>query len=54
MLATAIVPVLMLVVGALVYGLSSNPKVAELGRCCAFAGLIGLAIEFAHRGVAIP
>lgn len=50
----AIVPILMLVIGALVYALSSNPKVAELGRCCAFAGLIGLAIEFAHRGVTLP
>lgn len=44
---TASVPVLMVVVGALVYALSANPKLVELGRLSAFAGLIGIAVAFA-------
>lgn len=49
----AIVPVLMAVAGALVYALSANPKVAELGRICAFAGFIGVAISYAGHVVSL-
>jgi hypothetical protein len=33
-LLTALVPILFMVVGALIYALSSNPKIAELGGAC--------------------
>ena len=39
----ALIPVLFAIVGALVYGLSANGKVAELGRlifACAFLALM--------------
>lgn len=45
----ATIPVLMIVLGALVYALSANPKLVELGRLCAFAGLIGVAVASAGR-----
>jgi hypothetical protein len=54
MVTTILVPALMVVVGALVYALAANPKVSELGRLCAAAGLIGLAIEFGGRAVHLP
>lgn len=36
----SIIPVLVLVVGALVYGLSANPKVQEMGRLAFASGLL--------------
>ncbi len=38
-MATILIPLLVCLVGALVYGLSSNGKVAELGRVAFFCGL---------------
>lgn len=35
-----IVPVLVLIVGLLVYALAANPKVVELGRIAYFVGLL--------------
>lgn len=45
----AIVPVVMIVIGALTYALSSNAKAAELGRLCAMAGLFALAFANASK-----
>ncbi len=38
----AVVPLLVLILGALVYALASNPKVCEMGRLAFFAGLLVL------------
>jgi hypothetical protein len=51
MLALIIVPFLVLVVGALVYGLSANAKVAEMGRIAFFCGLFWLVQMFASHMV---
>lgn len=48
-----LIPLLMLVVGSLVYALAGNPKVAELGRACAWAGLFGLALGASGVGHSI-
>ena len=42
MIAIAIWPLVFAVVGALAYALSSNGKVAELGRIMYFCGLLWL------------
>jgi hypothetical protein len=41
---SAILPLVLMVIGALVYAFSSNAKVVELGRLTFLAGVIGLAI----------
>jgi Na+/phosphate symporter len=33
-------------IGALVYGISENPKVAELGRCAFWTGLLAFLLTF--------
>jgi hypothetical protein len=43
----------MIVIGALVYALSTNGKVAEIGRLCLLAGLMALAFEFAGHTVSL-
>lgn len=53
MFVVAIVPALVLVVGALVYALSGSPKLAELGRLAFFAGLIALCFAFASHVVRV-
>lgn len=50
-MAIAIVPVLMIVVGILVFLLSDKGK--EIGRGCFWAGFIGLAIAYATHMVHI-
>jgi len=50
---TALIPVLMIVVGALMYGLSANAKVAELGRLLFQAGTIAIALVYASRMVTV-
>jgi hypothetical protein len=42
-----LIPLLVLVVGALAYGLSTNGKVAELGRIAYFVGLFCLVWQLA-------
>lgn len=44
----AVIPFIVLVVGALVYALSSNPKASELGRLSFAAGLLVLLLSLAH------
>jgi len=47
-MATVLVPLLVSVVGALVYGFAGNGKLGELGRICFAAGVF--AICFAMVG----
>jgi Na+/phosphate symporter len=49
----AIVPVLMIVIGALTYGLSTNGKVSEIGRLVLFAGLLAFALSYAGSVVSL-
>lgn len=47
----AIFPLLLAIVGALVYGLASNGKAAEIGRLAYACGLLALAFALASRMV---
>jgi hypothetical protein len=44
------IPIVFLVAGALVYALSSNAKVAEMGRLAFFAGMLVALFGWAHVG----
>lgn len=48
-MATMLIPVLLIVVGVLIYALATNPKVAEIGRLTFFAGMLSLALFFSQR-----
>jgi hypothetical protein len=48
-MASAILPVIVCVVGALVWALSSNGKVQEMGRIAFFCGLFWLVHMFSGR-----
>jgi len=48
-----LIPVLMMVIGALGYFASTNPKVQELSRLVFAAGSFGLAIGFATKAVTL-
>lgn len=48
MTLTALLPALVALIGMLVYALSSNAKVAELGRLAFFAGLLVFLFETSH------
>jgi len=50
-MAIAIIPILMIVAGILIYLLSDKGK--EIGRGCFWAGFIGLAIAYATHMVHI-
>lgn len=49
----AIVPLLLAIVGALVYALASNAKAAELGRITFAAGMFALALVLATHTVKV-
>lgn len=46
---SAIIPLVMAVIGALVYAISTNPKVSELGRLLFAAGVFALAFSLAGK-----
>jgi positive regulator of sigma E activity len=47
MMATAIVPLVFMIVGALAYALSANVKIQEMGRLLFAAGAFALAFALA-------
>jgi Na+/phosphate symporter len=49
-----LIPVLLIVVGVLIYALATNPKVAEIGRLMCAAGFFAIAFTFAGKGVTLP
>lgn len=51
MTVISIVPLLVAVVGALVYALAANPKLSEMGRLAFFAGLFVTLLVFAGQVV---
>lgn len=46
----ATIPALFAVAGALMYALSANPKMNELGRIMFFCGLLVTLLAFGHSG----
>lgn len=54
LMAVLIIPFAMLVIGALMYALSANPKLAELGRLLFAAGAFGIAIGFVTTKITFP
>lgn len=52
-MATAIIPIVMAILGALAYALSANAKVQELGRILFAAGVFALAFALAGKVLAI-
>ena len=53
MLLITIIPILMMIIGALMYALCANPKLAEMGRLLFAAGAFAVAFYFAGKGVSI-
>ena len=49
----AIIPVLFMLVGGVVYVVATNPKFAELGRLLFLAGSLALAFALAGKTVGI-
>lgn len=49
----AIIPILMMIVGALMFALSANPKVARIGELLFQAGAIAFGISHAGNDVRI-
>jgi len=52
-MATAIIPIVMAILGALAYALSANAMVQELGRLLFAAGVFALAFALAGKVLAI-
>ena len=52
-MATMLIPFAMAVAGALLYALSANPKLAEIGRLLLAAGLFALAFALASAKLSI-
>lgn len=42
----SLTPWIMAIVGALAFGLASNPKIVRIGELCLLAGFIGIACGF--------
>ena len=51
MIALAVIPIILVVVGLLMYVLATNPKVSEIGRIMFFCGLFVLAFALARTVV---
>lgn len=50
----ALIPILFMIVGALMFALAANPKVAELGKILFAAGAFALAFAWAGKLVSLP
>jgi Na+/phosphate symporter len=48
---TAVIPIVLILVGAVVYALAKHPKVSELGRLTFAAGVFGLALGYANAAI---
>ncbi len=51
---TAIIPILVAIVGLVTYALAANPKAAEVGRILFFCGALVLCFVFSGHGVSWP
>ena len=47
------VSLLIAILGCLVYALSNNPKVAEMGRLAWLAGLIGFCVQVGGHSISL-
>jgi fructose-1-phosphate kinase PfkB-like protein len=43
------IPMVVAVIGALVYGISNNPKASEMGRLAYACGMLTALLALAHR-----
>lgn len=50
---TVLLPLLVAVVGVLMYALATNPKVAEMGRIAFFAGLLAFLLGGANQVISL-
>jgi hypothetical protein len=50
----AVVPVIFMIVGLLLWALAANPKVAEAGRIMFAAGSFAICFALSGKGVTIP
>ncbi len=48
---TAIIPLIVCIIGLIVYIVSSNPKISEVGRIAFFCGLLATCLAFAGSSV---
>jgi Na+/phosphate symporter len=46
----ATIPIIVLIVGVLMYALSANPKLSEIGRIMFFCGLFVALLVLGHEG----
>lgn len=53
MIAIALFPLAIAIIGMLIYALAANPKVSEIGRLMFFCGLLVLAFALAKTVVHI-
>lgn len=49
----AIIPLIVLIVGLLMYALAANPKIQEIGRIMFFCGLLALCLAFSRQTLSI-
>lgn len=53
MLVTALIPILVMLAGAILWAAAKNPKLSEAGRLAFFAGLFASCLAFAGTSVHI-
>lgn len=46
-------PLLICLIGAMMYALSNNPKVAEIGRCMFWVGLLAFLLGFHGQSITV-
>lgn len=51
---TAIIPILVAIVGLVTYCLAANPKAAEVGRILFFCGAFVVCLVFSGQGISWP
>ena len=49
-----VIPLLVFLLGVLMYALAANPKVAEIGRIAIFCGLFVALLVYGHVSVHLP
>lgn len=54
MIMTAYIPMLLAIIGLLVYAIATNAKLVEIGRLTFAIGLLVLTFELAKRTIHLP
>jgi len=53
MMMTMLIPIAFVIIGALGYSLSANPKIQELSRLLFFSGTLALAIALSGKTLSV-